>query len=454
MSPTAPMLRIRVDLLPGDGPARRADLLVPAEAPVAAVLPEMLDMFGSGAAPGASWRARLPDGTIADPESGLAGAGVRDGDRIVIVDDPGPAPPPMVIDVADGAPGVGVADAAVGLSAASAATVATVAGVLAMSPQDPVLAAGVAGAIALAAGGGLRIALRRGGSAATALFLACQVLVFASVAGAALTGIRAADAGADWRFAAGLVPGALVASSALLVPWPARRDVSAALTAAGAGGAAMAVGASGYAAALAWSGEVLPAAALTIALAVIGVAAAPGLAVAAAGVRVPRIPAAGEPFPDDPDPDDPVDAVASRAGRLLDGMVAGWAAVLVAAAAPIAAGSPDGWSTGLLAAATVLCLIQSRGHARLIPSAALGCAGAALLIGLALAQWDAGHWPIALLLIAPPLAATAVAAVPAARVTPTMRRVLELVEAVSIAVSLPLAAVVAGIPELAAGLVR
>ncbi|MFD5869239.1 type VII secretion integral membrane protein EccD [Corynebacterium sp. NPDC060344] len=455
----ANMLRIRADLLAGDGAGtRRADLLVPAHAPVAAVLPEMIDVIGAGDAPGASWRVRLPDGTVADPEIGLADAGVCDGDRIVIADDPGPAPPPMVVDVADvladDAPGVGVADAAVGLVVAAAATAVAVAGVLAMSPHDAVLAAGVAGLLALAAGGGLRIALRRGGSAAAALLLACQVLVLAAVAGAALTGIPAGGAGADWRFAAGLIPGGLVASLALLVLRPARRDVAAALTVAGSAGAAAAIGAAGFAAGLAWFDALVPAAALAIAVAVIGLAAAPGIGVAVAGVRVPRIPAAGEPFPDDPDPDDPVDVIASRAGRLLDGMVAGAAMVLVAAAAPIVAGSPGGWAIGLLAAVTVLCLIQSRSHARLIPSAALACAGALLLVGLALSQWDAGRWAIALLILAPLLAATAITAVPATRITPTMRRILELVEAVAIAVSLPLAAVVAGIPDLAAGLIR
>ena len=84
----------------------------------------------------------------------------------------------------------------------------------------------------------------------------------------------------------------------------------------------------------------------------------------------------------------------------------------------------------------------------------MGCAGAALLAGLALAQWETGRWPVSLVLLAPLLAATAIAALPSTRVTPTMRRVLELVEAVTIAVSLPLAAVVAGVPDLAAGLVR
>lgn len=94
MSMTASMIRVRVDFLPGQGPSRRADLLVPAEVPVAALLPELVDVFGSAPDPGASWRVRLPGGSVADPETGLADAGVVDGDRLVIADDPGPAPPP------------------------------------------------------------------------------------------------------------------------------------------------------------------------------------------------------------------------------------------------------------------------------------------------------------------------------------------------------------------------
>lgn len=457
MSMTASMIRVRVDFLPARGPSRRADLLVPAEVPVAALLPELVDVFGSAPDPGASWRVRLPGGSIADPEAGLADAGVADGDRLVIADDPGPAPPPMIVDVADlladDAPGVAVVDSGVGRAVAAAATIALVAGVLGMSEHDAVLAAGVAGAAALMAAAGLRIALRRGGSAPTALVLSWQALVFSAVAGAAVTGVPISDATADWRFAAGLVPGTAVASAALLILRPSDRSVFAAATAMGAAGIAMAVEAAGFAAASAWLGDARSAAAIVSALGVIGLTVAPGIGVAAAGVRVPGIPAAGEPFPDDPDPADSVDVIASRAGRLLDGLVAGSAVVLVAAAALIATRAPDRWSVGLVVALAVLCLIQSRGHARAVPSAALGCAGAALLLLLALAQWHVGRWPASLLLLVPLLAATAVAAVPAGRVTPTMRRVLELVEAVAIAVSLPLAAVVAGVPGLAQELI-
>ena len=138
------MIRVRVDFLPAGGAGRRADLLLPGETSVAEVVPELVDVFGAAASPGASWRLRLPDGTVADPESGLAAAGIRDGDRLTVVDDPGPAPAPMVVDVADvladDSPGVGVADAAIGRWVAAAATVVAVAGAMRMAAHDAVLA--------------------------------------------------------------------------------------------------------------------------------------------------------------------------------------------------------------------------------------------------------------------------------------------------------------------------
>ena len=101
MQGVAATIRVRVDFLPPDGAAGRADVVVPADASVAEVLPELLDVFGAAPAPGASWRVRLPDGSDADPERGLAAAGVRAGDRLSIVDDPGPVPAALVTDIAD-----------------------------------------------------------------------------------------------------------------------------------------------------------------------------------------------------------------------------------------------------------------------------------------------------------------------------------------------------------------
>lgn len=482
-------IRVRVDFLPPDAAARRADVVVPGDVAVAEVLPELLDVFGSGPAPGASWRVRLPDGSAADPERGFAAAGVRDGDRLRIVDDPGPVPAPLVTDVtdalADSVPGVGVADGWVGSVAAVAGTVAMVVAALAMSPTDPVLAAGLLGAFALAAAAGARIAFRRGGSAPTVAVLCAQAVVASGVAGSALTGVPVADAASDWRFPAGAVPGAALASAVALIVSPARAAVAAATAAIGAAGAVLAVF-SGVAAVLLAVAGTVPAAAGTLACAAVALTMAPGICVAVAGVRVPRIPAAGEPFADD-SPDAPsgrapegdgtrgpgggggsdgvgpggvggrdgVGAVAHRAGRLLDGAMAALAVVIVVASLPLVSGAQAGaTATALVAAVLVSLLIQSRGHARSIPSGALALAAAALLIALAWAQWHYGRWPVALLLVLPVLAANALPAMPATRVSPTARRAMELAEATALAVSLPLAAAVAGVPEWAGGLLR
>lgn len=454
----AATIRVRVDFLPPDGGARRADLVVPADAPVAEVLPELLDVFGGTPAPGAAWRLRLPDGWDADPELGLAGAGVRAGDRLRIVDDPGPVPAALVTDIADAlagsVPGVGVADGWAGRAAMVAGALAVAAAGLHMSATDAVLAAGVLGACAAACAFGLRVALRRGAAAPTVLLAALLLIGVSAAAGAAVTGVGPAGAFGDWRFTAGLVPGMAVASVAVFLLRPARRTMAGATATAGAGGVGATVF-TGIAAAVTWAAGPVPAAATVLAAAVVALTMAPGLCVAAAGVRVPRIPAAGEPFPEDPDPTAPVAVIAHRAGRLLDGAVVAAAAFMAASGVALLVAADASWtSPALVAAVAVVCAIQSRGHAREVPSGALTLAATALLKALAWAQWDVGRWPVALVIVAPVLAGAALPAIPASRVSPTARRALELVEAVALAVSLPLAAVVAGLPDVVGGLLR
>ena len=455
MQGVAATIRVRVDFLPPDGAAGRADVVVPADAPVAEVLPELLDVFGAAPAPGASWRVRLPDGSDADPERGLAAAGVRAGDRLSIVDDPGPVPAALVTDIADAlaesVPGVGVADGWAGRTVTAAGALAVVAAALHMSATDAVLAAGVLGVCAAACALGLRIALRRGAAAPTVLLAAILLIGVSAAAGAAVTGV---GAGGDWRFLAGLVPGLAVASVAVFLLRPRQRALAGATAAAGAGGVAATVF-TGIAAAVTSASGSVPAAAAVLAAALVALTLAPGLCVAAAGVRVPRIPAAGEPFPEDPDPTAPVTVIAHRAGRLLDGATAAVAGFLVVSGGAVVAAADTSWTApALVAAVVVVCVIQSRGHARTVPSGALTVAAAALLMVLAWAQWDAGRWPLALLVLAPVLAGVALPAVPANRVSPTARRALELVEAVALAVSLPLAAAVAGLPDVVGGLLR
>src|SRR5699024_7600055 len=262
----------------------------------------------------------------------------------------------------------------------AAGALAVVAAALHMSATDAVLAAGVLGVSAAACALGLRIALRRGAAAPTVLLAAILLIGVSAAAGAAVTGV---GAGSDWRFLAGLVPGLAVASVAVFLLRPRQRALAGATAAAGAGGVAATVF-TGIAAAVTSASGSVPAAAAVLAAALVALTMAPGLCVAAAGVRVPRIPAAGEPFPEDPDPTAPVTVIAHRAGRLLDGATAAVAGFLVVSGGAVVAAADTSWTApALVAAVVVVCVIQSRGHARTVPSGALTVAAAALLMVLA-----------------------------------------------------------------------
>ena len=102
-------------------------------------------------------------------------------------------------------------------------------------------------------------------------------------------------------------------------------------------------------------------------------------------------------------------------------------------------------------AAIVFCAIHSRGQARKVASASAAFASLVIAVAVALQQWFEGNWPVAAALVAPMLAATALAAFPASRISPTTRRIAELTEACSIAVIFPLAAIIAGFPEFVSG---
>ncbi|MDO5732082.1 EsaB/YukD family protein, partial [Corynebacterium sphenisci] len=167
-------LRVRVDVLAGEGGRWCADVLLPAEVPVADLLPELVaSAAGAGAAgapAGARWRLRLPTGAVADPERGLAAAGVRDGDRLTLVDDPGPAPPPLVVDAADllAAGAAAPVDAALARVVALAGLVPVLAGVLALSRGAAGPAAAAAGLLCAVLALGLAAALARGAGPAAA----------------------------------------------------------------------------------------------------------------------------------------------------------------------------------------------------------------------------------------------------------------------------------------------
>ncbi|MGQ0774725.1 MAG: type VII secretion integral membrane protein EccD [Pseudonocardiales bacterium] len=92
------------------GPKTSVDLALPAGVPLARLLPELLRHAGEPAVPG-GWVLSRIDGVRLDPGAGLAAAGVREGDLLVLHPASEFVPPPLYDDVVEviAAEGVGTA---------------------------------------------------------------------------------------------------------------------------------------------------------------------------------------------------------------------------------------------------------------------------------------------------------------------------------------------------------
>lgn len=84
------------------GPRVRVHLALSQAAPVALLLPQVLRYAGGPPGPrAAAWQLSRLDGTVLPAGITLAEAGITDGDVLLLVDDPEPAPPPRVTDVVE-----------------------------------------------------------------------------------------------------------------------------------------------------------------------------------------------------------------------------------------------------------------------------------------------------------------------------------------------------------------
>lgn len=211
-------------------------------------------------------------------------------------------------------------------------------------------------------------------------------------------------------------------------------------------------------------GDIVKANTLAVAAGLILLLVAPTLAVTIAGVRVAHIPAAGEAFTDSTLSVHQRETAVLRSSRLIDGLYLGVCTMLALSGATsvFAAISQDSstsstasplWTSALAVVVAIVCAVQSRSHARLLPACATALTTVCLLLSVASVLWLRGWWPLCALIVIPLLSATAVQSIPTTGVTPTMRRTLELIEATAIATALPIAAIVVGLPSLIAGLV-
>ncbi|WP_048760692.1 type VII secretion integral membrane protein EccD [Corynebacterium vitaeruminis] len=456
------LIRVRIDAahMPEDTNRAHADLALPTNVSIAALIPDILQIFDIEVAdfPLAQWQLRTATGTILLADDTLNEAGISPGERLVVINDPGPVPKPRLFDAADAitdttyTDGIGTADLIVGCTAALVATASIAAASLSLSSTDSTLAAAISFIALLAVAGGLRLALMRSARPAIVMVLELQVLVLAVTSGLCFVGLGLHHTLTDWPPTAAITVAFGITGLIFLIL--NRDDGNNRITATlGAGSLSTAVTYGIYATAVALSHNPVQSGALTAASAVILMLLAPSIAIKTTGIRVPKVPAAGESFDDSESPEISHNAP-KRAGWLLDGIICGSTGSLSIFTLVVlfSGGSASRWWPLVMAVAVIVfCAIHSRGQARKVASTSTALAGLNVAVAVALQQWFEGNWPVSAGIVVPMLAATVLAAFPASRISPTTRRIAELTEACSIAVILPIAAIIAEFPEFVSG---
>ena len=498
MPASAPAAYCRVTVL---APGRRVDVALPADVPLAEVVPLVLELLGAPRPGGRAdpWRFTGATGGPLPPEATLDELGVLDGELLRI----GPAVPPPAPPVFDDpveavATLVGREGPAVGPAPVAVAVLAVAAAAL--------LAAVPGGALPAAVPGGAGPYVP--GAVALGLAVTVLALVFAARV-ARRPADPPTDRSADPTTApdrtapdrTGAVPGAALLSAGCAVPFAAATGWVALPAPVGPAHLLLAVVAAGLAAAAGQAAvravapplvavvvvAVLAAAAATVRLrfgvAPAAVAAITAAVALAAGPLLPRavLRLAGLPRPvvagdaaglvaADAGPAPPADELAERARTArgqLSGLVGGCAVAAATAAVTAAvtaatagAGPADhpapGWTTPVLACVVVaVLLLRARTFADPGPARvhrAAGTAGAVALVGLGAAvSGPAGRLAAALALTA---TAVAVAAARDRRTSPSpvVRRGLAVAEGVLTAAALPLALAAAGVLAAVRGL--
>jgi type VII secretion integral membrane protein EccD len=424
-------------------PRATVDVALPADVPVAELVPMMLDLVGEpvfGVRP-MPWRLSGAAGAPLPPSASLAELGVPDGELLRLAPD-APAPPPPVFDdpvdaLASRAGGPGRADrrfaaGALLLVCGTAAALLAAGGVDTATPRAVVATLAAGAAVGLAAHSARSDPTDHGRLAGRTAALAA--VPFAAAAGwAALPGASGAARLVLAVAAAGTV--AAAAQIALRVVAPALVAAVVAAAAAGLGGVAV----------LRFGSPPSAVAAAAAALAVAAGPLLPRVALRLAGLPRPVVPAdAAELVAADRGPDLlPPEEFAERsdlARGYLAGLTGGCAAVAVAGA--LGAAATGGWAGPALACVVVAVLaLRSRGFADPAPARTLlGCAAVGLA-GLA-ALTAARPEPLPRLVAAGVLLGVAglgLAALGRAAdgTSPVVRRAVDLLDVVLVAAAVP-----------------
>jgi type VII secretion integral membrane protein EccD len=450
--PTADAAYCRLTVL---APRARVDVALPADVPIAELVPMVLELVGEparGARP-EPWRLSGAAGGPLPAAATLGELGVLDGDLLRIAPDAAPPAPPVFDDPVDAlAATAGAARAGDRrFRAAAVLAVAVAAGAVLAGVAGPggTLLATAAAVVAVVHAGRLarRAELRiEGGTAGGTgeddpLRLAAVTAAVAAVPLAAAAGVAALPGSSA---AAQLLLAVVAAGSTAAAAQIVLRVVAPALV-----GVVVAAVPVGLAAVAALRFGVTPpaAAAGLVALALAAVPLLPRAALRLAGLPRPLVPADGEELVDaDTGPDLlPPDELAERADLArgyLAGLTGGCAALAAVAALPAA--TATGWTGPVLAGVTVAVLgLRARSYADPAPARITLVSAIAAGIGLAalfaLQAGAGGRAAVAAGL----LAAAAAGAVTITRTgpigSPVTRRAIDLLEGLLVAVAVPLA---------------
>ncbi len=433
-------------------PRTRIDVALPAGVAVADLLPMLLEMAkeatpDGGARHGGWCLAKLGDSPL-DPSRTLASLGVIDGELLQLRRRAENPPPPLYDDVVD-AIAEASPDSYRPWTKQTANRIGYVAGALAL----------ITAALAVLMTGPLF-----GGSAVGASIAAGATAIGAVALGAVIargyqqetTGVLIAAAGGlPMAFVSGLyiVPGETGRASLLLASALVLIVASASIMLIGAGvttfvaaGSAALIGVIAFAIGTLIAHPAEGIAAGTAAVSLAGLSVLPRLTIQLARLPLPNVPGSAEDLKEDSGFPDyrSIERRAGLAHEYMTGMIIG-CGVAAAISAIITAGKADVWAISLAIAATLVLLLRARTYANGSQAIALLATGmlsaTGILVGWLISQstTDRLLWVFGSFILIGAAALVLGVIFPEQRFSPPLRRTVEIIEAICIAVLLPLA---------------
>lgn len=439
-------------------PRTRIDVALPADVAVADLLPMLLEMAkeatpDGGARHGGWCLAKLGENAL-DPSRTLASMSVVDGEMLQLRRRSENPPPPMFDDVVD-AIAESSPDSYRPWTKQTANRIGYIGGAIALILASvTVLLAGPMGA-----GGRIGAAVAAGAGAVVAVALGT---VIARAYQAETAGVLIAAAGGlPMAFVAGLyiVPGAtgrasllLACALVLIVAAASIMLIGAGITTFVAAGTAAALGVVAFTVATLVAHPAPGIAAGTVSVALAGLSLLPRLTIQLARLPLPNVPGSAEDLKEDSGFPDyrSIEKRAGLAHEYLTGMIVG-CGVTTAVGAVITASANNVWGVTLAVVATLVLLLRARTYANGSQAVALLASGMLATAGIVtgwLVGAEAGErllWVFGTLVLVGAASLVLGVIFPEQRFSPPLRRTVDIIEAICIAVVLPLALAVMGL---------